>query len=393
MAKYPKDYRERFDYKAQLAAPVKTWAHKDFDYPNPNIRPLFYEGPDYQGKPTRVFAWVGLPEGASRKAPVPGIVLVHGGGATAVANWVELWNKMGFAAISMDTCGGIPCWHSSCNYRAVGWPRHRHSGPIGWGGFENFDKPRQEQWMYHAVASVIRGANLLCSLPEVDAGKVGIAGISWGGYLTNAVLSMDQRYKFAVPIYGCSFCENRESTLCPSKHNDIRDAWFDMWDPRNGLSYITTPTLFLNDAEDRAFPLSSWQHTVSSIKNAPVYTSLRFNYPHNHCISYNSKTIPAFARAMLNGTPLPQLGAIRRIKNGIVSKVDMQGRQVEKCLLAATRATGPFVDRTWREYPASYANGKATSDSLPENASAAFFQIQDSEGCLWTSPVLFNAEA
>ena len=137
MAKYPKDYRERFDYKEQLAAPVKTWAHKAFDYPNPNIRPLFYEGPDYQGKATRVFAWVGLPEGASRKSPVPGIVLVHGGGATAVANWVELWNKLGFAAISMDTCGGIPCWHTGCNFRAGGWPRHKHSGPIGWQSYKN----------------------------------------------------------------------------------------------------------------------------------------------------------------------------------------------------------------------------------------------------------------
>lgn len=32
---------------------------------------------------TKVFAFVGLPEGASAENPVPGIVLVHGGGGTA----------------------------------------------------------------------------------------------------------------------------------------------------------------------------------------------------------------------------------------------------------------------------------------------------------------------
>ena len=38
------------------------------------IRPLFFEGRPWRGKPTRVFAWLGLPAG--RNGPVPGVVLV-----------------------------------------------------------------------------------------------------------------------------------------------------------------------------------------------------------------------------------------------------------------------------------------------------------------------------
>ncbi len=63
------------------------------------LQPLFFDGLPYQGKPTRVFAWLGLPPPRSGK--VPGFVLVHGGGGTAFKEWVQKWNEQGFAAISL----------------------------------------------------------------------------------------------------------------------------------------------------------------------------------------------------------------------------------------------------------------------------------------------------
>ena len=63
------------------------------------LKPIFFEGLAYQGKPTRVFAWLGLP--ANHTGKVPGVVLVHGGGGTAFKEWVQKWNEQGFAAISM----------------------------------------------------------------------------------------------------------------------------------------------------------------------------------------------------------------------------------------------------------------------------------------------------
>jgi cephalosporin-C deacetylase-like acetyl esterase len=64
-----------------------------------NLRAVYFDGLPYQGAPTKVFAWLGLPENRSGK--VPGIVLVHGGGGTAFKEWVKLWNDHGFAAISI----------------------------------------------------------------------------------------------------------------------------------------------------------------------------------------------------------------------------------------------------------------------------------------------------
>ncbi|MCX6946111.1 MAG: hypothetical protein NT173_15330, partial [Opitutales bacterium] len=69
----------------------------------PGVRAVLFDGPAYQGKPTRVFAWIGFPKlEPGRKAP--GMVLVHGGGGTAFADWVRLWTSRGYAAIAMDTC-------------------------------------------------------------------------------------------------------------------------------------------------------------------------------------------------------------------------------------------------------------------------------------------------
>lgn len=48
------------------------------------ITPIFFEGPPYQGKPPRVFAWIGIPPGEGK-------VLVHGGGGTAFRDWVKIW--------------------------------------------------------------------------------------------------------------------------------------------------------------------------------------------------------------------------------------------------------------------------------------------------------------
>ena len=54
------------------------------------VRPIFFDALDWEGKPTRVFAWIGLPAGTSKEKPVPGIVLVHGGGGSAFKAPAEL---------------------------------------------------------------------------------------------------------------------------------------------------------------------------------------------------------------------------------------------------------------------------------------------------------------
>src|SRR6516162_6709199 len=91
------------------------------------LKAVTYEGPSWKGKPTRVFAWLGLPKAGDGRAPA--MVLVHGGGGTAFADWARLWTGRGYAAIAMDLCGCVPRKGKS------GWERLEQGGPPGWGGF------------------------------------------------------------------------------------------------------------------------------------------------------------------------------------------------------------------------------------------------------------------
>ena len=76
--------------------------------------------------------------------------------------------------------------------------------PVG-GGFHQIDQPIEDQWTYHAVAAVILANSLIRSFPQVDPNRIGVTGISWGGYLVCIVAGVDHRFKFAAPVYGCGF--------------------------------------------------------------------------------------------------------------------------------------------------------------------------------------------
>lgn len=64
----------------QLTAPPSLPAAEGFG-DEPGLRPIFYAGVPWQGKPTKLFAWLGLPP--NRTGNVPGVLVVRGGGGTA----------------------------------------------------------------------------------------------------------------------------------------------------------------------------------------------------------------------------------------------------------------------------------------------------------------------
>src|SRR4051812_25174790 len=130
------------------------------------VRALFFDGAPYQNRPTRVFAWYGAPE-TKPGEKLPAMVLVHGGGGTAFAEWVRLWNSRGYAAIAMDTCGTVP----RGLYGA--WEQDPQSGPP-WGGFDQPDCPPQDHWTYQAVSAVVRAHSLIRSFPEIDPNRIGL---------------------------------------------------------------------------------------------------------------------------------------------------------------------------------------------------------------------------
>jgi dienelactone hydrolase len=346
------------------------------EYATNGVKAVFYEGVPYQGKPTRVFAYYALPKMEPGKK-VPGIVLVHGGGGSAFVRWVKLWNSRGYAAISMDTCGAVS--GNASGQEQTGHVRHASGGPAGWGGFDKVDDPVQDQWTYHAVAAVLRGHSLLRSLPEVDADRVGITGISWGGYLTCIAAAVDNRFAFAIPVYGCGFLGENSAWLGEFKNMGEARAkkWLELWDPSAYLSQAKMPFLWVTGSNDFAYPLDSLKKSYHMLKT-PYSLCVRLRMPHGHGeAGENPKEIFTFAEHFARGgKPLPAFTAVKREGRKLTATFGSGPCTVVKAELNYTADEGAWQERKWEAVPvlANSCAGTIAAD-IPEQATAYYINL------------------
>ena len=338
----------------------------------PEVKALFYESVPWKGNPTRVFAWYGAPKSGSK---VPAMVLVHGGGGTAFEAWVRLWNGRGYAAIAMDLCGSVP------RKEGLLWTRHEHGGPPGWGGFDQIDQPERDQWTYHAVAAVLLGHSLLRSFPEVDAGKTGVTGISWGGYLTCIVSAADPRFRFAAPVYGCGFLGEDSTWLgvFEKMGKEKAEKWLGLWDPSRHLPKTKMPMLWVNGTNDFAYPLGSYRKSYR-LPPGERTLAIRVRMAHAHGgPGEKPEEIHAFANALFRGdAPLARVTAQGeeggRAWAAFASKVP-----VVKGELHFTKDAGKWQKRKWETVPAELS-GNRVSAGVPEGATAFYLNLTDERG-------------
>jgi dienelactone hydrolase len=336
----------------------------------------------YRGQPTRVFAYYGLPTNASASARVPAVVLVHGGGGTAFADWVRLWTGRGYAAIAMDLCGCVPVG-SYAN-----WRRHEHGGPPGWGGLDQIDEPVGDQWTYQAVADIILAHSLLRTMSEVDARRIGITGISWGGYLTCIAASVDRRFRCAVPVYGCGFLGENSAWLGDFTRmgHDKASRWLAWWEPSAYLEGAKLPILWLNGSNDFAYPMDSWQKSYRRARG-PRTVCLKVRMLHAHGgPGENPEEIHAFMAANLRkGLPFPSVTGSGRAGRAVWAACKSQV-PLQRAELNFTRASGKWQDRLWETVPAQLdlRRGRATGE-LPSDATVWYLNFVDERGLIVSS--------
>ena len=343
---------------------------------------VYYAGLPWRGRETHVFALYGLPDGAGTDAPVPGMVLVHGGGGTAFPEWVQHWNEQGFAAIAMDCCG---CKGGGTH---ADRPRHDMGGPPGWGGFEQLDEPIEDQWMLHAIAAGIRGHSLLRSLPEVDESRIGLTGVSWGGIQACIMAGLDDRFRSVIPVYGCGFISKCGSG--PGKFTEIGEAaatqWEETWDPANYLPDAGQPMLWINGTNDVAFSLPS---VTRSARLAPGPCTLSFQYklPHGHREGWAPREIAAFAaHHLLGGEPL----AMIRDQRNEGSVINLRYDAVVPITGAErfhTTGTEPWRDREWERTSIEPAATELCAD-VPPDATGCFVNLIDERGLTVSSEMI-----
>jgi len=340
-----------------------------------NVKAITFAGLPFHGRPTRVFAWLGVPK-VKPGEKVPAMVLIHGGGGTAFDEWVRLWVERGYAAIAMDTCGQIPVG----NYGH--WLRHDEAGPSGWGGFDQIAWAREDQWTFHAVADVVLAHSLIRALPEVDPEHTGLTGISWGGYLTCIVAGVDPRFKLAVPVYGCGFYRDTvfDGEL---RKMDPRDAyrWMRWWDPSVYLAQAAMPMLWVTGSNDFAYTMNALQLSYH-LPKGPRTLCIRLRMPHGHGgPGENPGEIRAFADSILrNGVPLPRVTGAGREGTNVWATFAAK-LPVVKAELNYARDTGRWQDRTWESLPANLTEGRVAA-SLPEGTRMYYFNLFDQRDCV-----------
>ena len=352
--------------KAPKVYPAEAPVAKD-------VTSVFYEGLPWRKKPTRVFAYYGLPKVAPG-TKVPGMVLVHGGGGTAFEAWVRLWNSRGYATIAMDTCGCVPIG----SYGK--WQRHDAGGPRGWGGFDQVDEPVEDHWTYHAVADVVLAHSLLRSLPGVDPQRIGVTGISWGGYLTCIVAGVDGRFRFAVPVYGCGFLGDNSVWLPEfQKMGPERAArWLGRWDPSVWLRQSRMPMLWVAGTNDFAYPLDSLQKSYR-LTQGPHTLCIRVRMPHGHGgPGENPAEILAMAENQLHdGPPLAKITGQGRAGDRVWVAFEAAS-PIQRAELNYTCQTGRWQARKWETIPAQIdpAAHKATV-RLPQGVKVYYVNLID----------------
>ena len=148
------------------------------------IEKLYYESLPHLYVPANLY----IPEGITD--PVPAILFVCGHSQTQKFHYqphVRKFAQLGFVCMVIETI-------------QMGEVRGEHHGSYGGRRFHWYSRGYTpggvELW------NAIRGLDLLCQLPEVNADKLGVTGCSGGGAQSWFIGAADQRIKAVAPVCG-----------------------------------------------------------------------------------------------------------------------------------------------------------------------------------------------
>ena len=374
-----------WDLKKLSSAPGFRW----LDEGDP-VRSLLFSSVDYEGKPTEVFAYYSNPDLIAGRKPgtqqFPGMVLIHGGGGKAFREWVEKWAREGYAAIAMDLSGNGP------DGKKIDKPGPDQANVTKFGKIMQGDI--RDVWTYHAVASSILAHSLLLSFPEIDPLRTGVTGISWGGYLTCLVASLDSRFIAAAPVYGCGFYD--ESDVFKEPLNALSPAakarWMKFFDPSAYLGFAKPFMYFINGNKDKHYNVAPYIKTYEMSRNGQV--CIIPDMPHSHQAGWAPPEIRIFFDGALHGKPYPFVGPRVILTENNQLKMSLKSEVAERVSVAefyyTTDVTSDNEHRNWLRQDAKI-DTQANTITCPMPAGGykyGFFYLKDRNGISGTTMFL-----
>ncbi|MCA9020402.1 MAG: prolyl oligopeptidase family serine peptidase, partial [Planctomycetaceae bacterium] len=259
--------------------------------------------------------------------------------------------------------------------------------------FEAVKDDQSEHWCYHAPANAILAHSLIRSFPEVDKDKTAVTGISWGGYLTCIVAGLDNRFKAAVPVYGCGFLDNHsvfEKDITRLPPEDAK-RWMQLYDPGHYLRAVQMPIFFVNGTNDFAYWLSAYQQSYEAVgETTPRNIRIEVNMRHSHPAGWEPKEIARFINEKLqNAAPLPVV-TNPKIDGTKVTAELAQPVKIKTAVLQYTTDEGPNPKRKWQSMPLEVNGTKISGPAPPEGTRIWFINVTDETGAMTSSPLTSN---
>jgi dienelactone hydrolase len=225
--------------------PEPNWINKNFAVfreetlrtINPNLvhQAAWLEFHDWLDRRCVVYAERILPGDGSA---LPCIVHCVGGGQKIEAGDMLFWARQGYACACFDwQIGDMPQRDSQ---RTSQWPE-----PVV---VQHAPQQRMEQCILPiAIQAAMVTASWLASHPSVNEAKLGMCGISWGGYLTWATAAYDQRIQAICPVYGCGIFN---SPYARPHSAEVAAYWKQHWDPQALYAKQSAPAAYLSGTND-----------------------------------------------------------------------------------------------------------------------------------------------
>ena len=219
---------------------------------------------------TPIEGWLLLPGSADASNRVPLILAIHGGPHSAYGSdfsvQFQLWAARGYAVLYTNPRG-------STEYGE----KHLWDTWGGWGGRDYED--------------VMAGVDHVVARYPIDPKRLGVTGYSYGGFLTNWVITQTNRFQAAIVGAGISnwvsdygtadIPRTKESEFGGTPWDASGAATLLKWSPVMHAAGVTTPTLFVHGEADLRVPIEQGEQMYTALKKLKVPATF-IRYPDSY---------------------------------------------------------------------------------------------------------------
>ncbi len=228
-------------------------------------------------KKTKIQGWVLLPEDFDENKKYPAILDIHGGPKCAYGeifyHEMQYWVNQGYIVFFCNPRGGDGRGNAFSDLRRQ------------WGGIDFED-------LMDFTDEVLK------EYPQIDKDRVGVTGGSYGGYMTNWVVSHTDRFKCAATQRSIS---NMITEVCASDYGidfpyemnftDLHNCHDELWSmsPLKYANNVKTPLLFIHSFDDYRCIFPEALQYYTAIKCRGIDTKIVGFKGENHELSRSGK--------------------------------------------------------------------------------------------------------